>query len=90
MLAPTIGHIEYFQWQQIYQLSASFCFQTTFPISQFKSSPIFQPFFIVTLFSFASNYLEKIVARKGSKDINLETTNNKNIWSHFFPCNIEF
>ena len=49
MLAPTIGHIEYFQWQQIYQLSASFCFQTTFPISQFKSSPISQPFFIVFL-----------------------------------------
>ena len=77
MLAPIIGHIAYFQWQQIYQLSASFCFQTTFPVLQFKSSPIFQPFFIVTLFSFASNYLEKIVAMKGSKNINLETTKVK-------------
>ena len=82
MLAPSIGHIEYFQWQQIYQLSASFCFQTTFPISQFKSSPISQPLFIVALFSFASNYLDKIVAREGSKNINLETTKVKVATGH--------
>ena len=52
-------------------------FSNNFSHLQFKSSTISQPLFIVALFSFASNYLDKIVAREGSKNINLETTKVK-------------
>ena len=51
-----------------------FVFKQLFPFRNSNPLPLVNHF---SLFSFASNYLEKIVAMKGSKNINLETTKVK-------------